>query len=55
MPDKNRQDECRHFAETCSKLALNNKDRPTRAMFLAMAQVWNSLADSPFGGHGQHS
>ena len=38
-------DRYRTFAQSCLTLALNAKDQPTRAMFLAMAQTWNSLAD----------
>jgi hypothetical protein len=49
VPETNKDgedyDRYRSFAQTCLKLALSAKDQPTRAMFLAMAQTWNSLAD----------
>jgi len=43
--DREDYDRYRSFAKSCLKLALGAKDQPTRAMFLAMAQAWNSLAD----------
>ena len=38
-------DRYRTFAQSCLKLALSATDQPTRAMFISMAQAWNSLAD----------
>jgi hypothetical protein len=38
-------DRYRKFAQSCLNLALSAKDQATRAMFLAMAQTWNNLAD----------
>ena len=38
-------DRYRTFAQSCLKLARSATDQPTRAMFLAMAQAWNSLAE----------
>lgn len=43
--DTNDQDRYRSFAQSCLRFALGANDQPTRAMFLAMAQAWNSLAD----------
>lgn len=43
--DTNGSDRYRRFAETCLKLATRATDQPTRAMFVSMAQAWNSLAD----------
>ena len=45
MPDEDRDDQYRRFAETCLKKALNSNDQPTRLLFIALAQAWNSLAD----------
>jgi hypothetical protein len=41
----NDSDRYRSFAQSCLKLALRATDQPTRAMFVSMAQAWNSLAD----------
>jgi hypothetical protein len=38
-------DRYRRFAKSCLRLAQLANDQATRAMFLAMAQTWNSLAD----------
>jgi hypothetical protein len=38
-------DRYRSFAQSCLRLAQRANDQATRAMFLAMAQTWNSLAD----------
>ena len=38
-------DRYRRFAQSCLKFAQRANDQATRAMFLAMAQTWNSLAD----------
>jgi hypothetical protein len=43
--DTNDLDRYRSFAQSCLNLALRATDPPMRAMFLAMAQAWNSLAD----------
>ncbi len=43
--DTNDSDRYRTFAQSCLKLAQSANDQPTRAMFISMAQAWNSLAD----------
>jgi hypothetical protein len=43
--DDRNYDRYRRFAQSCLTLGLSAKDQPTRAMFLALAQTWNSLAD----------
>lgn len=43
--DTDGPDRYRRFAQSCLKLAQRANDQATRAMFLAMAQTWNSLAD----------
>jgi hypothetical protein len=43
--DADDQDRYRRFAQSCLKLAKSANDQPTRAMFLAMAQTWNNLAN----------
>jgi hypothetical protein len=41
-PDSDRY---RSFAQSCLQLALRANDEATRAMFLALAQTWNNLAN----------
>jgi hypothetical protein len=41
----NDSDRYRSFAQSCLRFAQRANDQATRAMFLAMAQTWNSLAD----------
>lgn len=43
--DPDHEDRYRRFAQSCLKLAHSASDQATRAMFLSMAQAWNSLAD----------
>ncbi len=43
--DSPASDRYRTFAQSCLTLALQATDQPTRAMFLSMAQAWNSLAE----------
>jgi len=49
VPQDNRdtddQDRYRKFAKSCLNLAQSANDQTTRAMFVAMAQTWNNLAD----------
>ena len=46
-------DRYRSFAQSCLKLALSATDQPTRAMFVSMAQAWNSLADRNLSANTQ--
>jgi hypothetical protein len=43
--ERDEADRYRRFAQSCLKLAQSANDQPTRAMFVAMAQTWNNLAN----------